>query len=83
MDPGADPLAVVVRIRDPDAHRVDARLVGDALGLTPAESCAAALLPMGRASVGIGRIESTLRWALKNAPPKPTRRVRRTLVRLV
>lgn len=87
MDFGAERLAALVMIRDPDAHRVDARLVADVLGLTPAESRVAALLAMGRSVREIaretGRAENTIRWTLKKALAKTDSARQAELVRLV
>ena len=87
MDFGAERLAVLVMIRDPDAHHVDTRLVGDVLGLTPAESRVAVLLAMGRSVREIaretGRTENTIRWTLKKALAKTDSARQADLVRLV
>ena len=87
MDFGAERLAVLVLIRDPDVHRVDARLVGDMLGLTPAESRVAVLLAMGRSvreiAREVGRTENTIRWTLKKALAKTDSARQADLVRLV
>ena len=87
MDFGAERLAVLVLIRDPDAHRVDADLVGDVLGLTPAESRVTVLLAMGRSVREIarqtGRTENTIRWTLKQALAKTDSTRQADLVRLV
>ena len=47
-DFGAERLAALVLVRDPDANRIDPEMVGDVLGLTAAETRVAVLLGMGR-----------------------------------
>ena len=81
---GADPLQLV---RDPDAGRLDPQAVGDALGLTPAESRVAVLLGTGRSVRDIarelGRSENTVRWTLKNVLSKTNSARQADLVRLL
>ena len=86
-DFGAERIAAVVLIRDPDASRLDAEAVGDMLGLTAAESRVAVLLARGRTVRDVAReldrSENTVRWTLKNVLSKTgsTRQV--DLVRLL
>lgn len=86
-DFGADRLAVLVLIRNPDANRFDQVLVGDVLGLTPAESRVVVLLAMGRSVRDIARelrrSEHTVRWTLKNVLSKTNCSRQADLVRLV
>ena len=86
-DFGAERLAVVVLIRDPDAGRLDREMVGDLLGLTAAESRVAVLLGQG-ASVrdiahALHRSENTVRWTLKKVLSKTNSARQADLVRLL
>jgi len=86
-DFGAERLAVLVLIRDPDANRLDPAMVGDVLGLTAAESRVAVLLGMGRSVRDIARelhrSENTVRWTLKNVLSKTDSARQADLVRLL
>ena len=86
-DFGAERLAVLVLIRDPDANRLDPAMVGDVLGLTAAESRVAVLLGMGRSVRDIARelhrSENTVRWTLKNVLSKTNSDRQADLVRLL
>ena len=86
-DFGAERLAAVVLIRDPDASRLDPETVGDMLGLTVAESRVAVLVGMGRSVRDIvrelGRSENTVRWTLKNVLSKTNSTRQADLVRLL
>ena len=66
---------------------MDAGLVREVLGLTPAESRVAVLLAMGRSVREIaretGRTENTIRWTLKKALAKTDSTRQADLVRLV
>lgn len=89
-DFGAERLAAMVLIRDPDADRArrfDPEMVGDLLGLSKAESRVAALLGQGRSVRDIvrelDRSVHTVRWTVKQVLSK-TRSARQVdLVRLL
>ena len=86
-DFGAERLAALVLIRDPDAGRLDPEVVGGALGLTAAESRVAVLLGKGRSVREIAReldrSEHTVRWTLKNVLSKTNSARQSDLVRLL
>lgn len=86
-DFGAERLAALALIRDPDANRLDRERVGDALGLTAAESRVAVLLAQGRSVRDIARdldrSEHTVRWTLKNVLSKTNSARQSDLVRLL
>ena len=86
-DFGAERVAVLVLVRDPDANRFDPQTVGDALGLTPAESRVAVLVGMGKRVPEIAReldrSENTVRWTLKNVLSKTDSARQADLVRLL
>ena len=86
-DFGAERVAALVLVRDPDAGRLDPQAVGDALGLTPAESRVAVLLGTGRSVRDIarelGRSENTVRWTLKYVLSKTNSARQADLVRLL
>ena len=86
-DFGAERVAALVLVRDPAAHRLDPQTVGEALGLTPAESRVAVLLGMGRTVPDIAReldrSENTIRWTLKNVLSKTNSVRQADLVRLM
>ena len=86
-DFGAERLAALVLVRDPDASRFDPEMVGDALGLTAAETRVAVLLGMGRSVREIAReldrSENTVRWTLKNVLSKTNSARQADLVRLL
>lgn len=86
-DFGAERLAALVLVRDPDANRLDPEVVGDVLGLTMAESRVAALLATGRSIRDIarelGRSEHTVRWTLKKVLAKTDSARQADLVRLL
>ena len=86
-DFGAERIAALVLIRDPDANRLDAERVGDLLGLTAAESRLAVLLGQGRSVRDIAReldrSENTVRWTLKNVLSKTGAARQADLVRLL
>ncbi len=86
-DFGAERLGALVLIRDPDANRLDPEMVGDVLGLTPAESRVAVLLAMGRSvreiARELGRSEHTARWTLKKVLAKTDTARQSDLVRLL
>jgi len=86
-DFGAERLAALVLIRDPDANGLDREMVGDVLGLTAAESRVAVLLGMGRSVREIAheldRSEHTVRWTLKNVLSKTNSPRQADLVRLL
>ena len=86
-DFGAERLAALVLMRDPDANRIDPEMVGDVLGLTAAETRVAVLLGMGRSVRDIAReldrSENTVRWTLKNVLSKTNSARQSDLVRLL
>ena len=86
-DFGADRLAAVVLIRDPDANEIDPEMVGDVFGLTAAESRVAVLLGKGRSVRDIAReldrSENTVRWTLKKVLSKTNSARQADLVRLL
>ena len=86
-DFGAERLAALVLIRDPDANRLDPEMVGDVLGLTAAETRVAVLLAKGRSVRDIarelGRSENTVRWTLSNVLSKTNAARQADLVRLL
>ncbi|MYE18863.1 MAG: helix-turn-helix transcriptional regulator, partial [Rhodospirillales bacterium] len=86
-DFGAERLAALVLIRDPDANRLDPEVVGEVLGLTPAESRVAVLLATGRSvreiARELGRSEHTARWTLKKVLAKTDTSRQSELVRLL
>ena len=86
-DFGAERLAVVVLIRDPDAGQLDREMVGDLLGLTAAESRVAVLLGKGRTVRDIARelhrSENTVRWTVKNLLSKTNSARQADLIRLL
>ena len=86
-DFGAERLAALVLIRDPDANRFDPEMVADVLGLTAAETRVAVLLAKGRSVRGIAReldrSENTVRWTLKNVLSKTNSARQADLVRLL
>ena len=86
-DFGAQRLAVLVLIRDPDANQLDPEVVGDLLGLTAAESRVAVLLGAGRnvrdIARELGRSENTVRWTLKQVLAKTNSPRQTDLVRLL
>ena len=86
-DFGAERLAALVLIRDPDANRLDPETVGDLLGLTAAESRVAVLVGKGRSVRDIarelGRSENTVRWTLKKVLSKTNSARQADLVRLL
>ena len=86
-DFGAERLAALVLIRDPDANRLDPEQVGDLLGLTAAETRVAVLLGHGRSVRDIAReldrSENTVRWTLKNVLSKTNSARQADLVRLL
>ena len=86
-DFGAERLAALVLVRDPDANRIDPEMVGDVLGLTAAETRVAVLLGMGRSVRDIAReldrSENTVRWTLKNVLSKTNSTRQSDLVRLL
>ena len=86
-DFGAQRLAALVLIRDPDAIRLDPEMVGAVLGLTAAESRVAALLGTGRSVRDIARelnrSEHTVRWTLKRVLSKTNSARQADLVRLL
>ena len=86
-DFGAERLAALVLIRDPDAIRLDPEMIGDVLGLTAAESRVAVLLGTGRSVRDIARelhrSEDTVRWTLKNVLSKTNSARQADLVRLL
>lgn len=86
-DFGAERIAAVVLIRDPDASRLEPEAIGDMLGLTPAESRVAVLLGRGRTVRDIAReldrSENTVRWTLKNVLSKTGSARQADLVRLL
>ena len=86
-DFGAERLAALVLIRDPDANRLDPVAVGDLLGLTAAESRVAVLLAKGRSIRDIAReldrSEHTVRWTLKQVFSKTGSASQADLVRLL
>ena len=86
-DFGAERLAALVLIRDPDASRLDPEMVGDVLGLTAAESRVAVLVGKGRSVRDIARelsrSENTVRWTLKHVLSKTNSPRQADLVRLL
>ena len=86
-DFGAERVAALVLIRDPDANRFDPELVSDVLGLTAAETRVAVLLARGRSVREIAReldrTENTVRWTLKNVLSKTNSARQADLVRLL
>ena len=86
-DFGAQRLAALVLIRDPDANRLDSQIVGDVLGLTAAERRVAVLLARGRSVRDIARelhrSENTVRWTLKRVLSKTNSARQADLVRLL
>ena len=86
-DFGAERLAALVLIRDPDTNQLDPEMISDALGLTPAEGRVAALLAMGRnvreIARELGRSEHTARWTLKKVLAKTDTARQSELVRLL
>ena len=86
-DFGAERLAALVLIRDPDANRLDPEVVGDILGLSVAESRVAVLPGTGRSVRDIARelhrSENTVRWTLKNVLAKTNSTRQADLVRLL
>jgi len=86
-DFGAERLAALVLVRDPDASRLDPEMVGEVLGLTPAESRVAVLLATGRSvreiARELGRSEHTARWTLKKVLAKTDTARQSELVRLL
>ena len=86
-DFGAERLAALVLIRDPDANRFDPEMVADVLGLTAAETRVAVLLAKGRSVRDIAReldrSENTVRWTLKNVLSKTNSARQADLVRLL
>ena len=86
-DFGAERIAVLVLVRDPDAIRFDPEMVGDVLGLTAAETRVAVLLAKGRSVRDIAReldrSENTVRWTLKNVLSKTNSARQANLVRLL
>ena len=86
-DFGAERVAALVLVRDPDANRFDPQTVGDTLGLTPAESRVAVLVGMGKRVPEIAReldrSENTVRWTLKNVLSKTDSARQADLVRLL
>ena len=86
-DFGAERLAALVLIRDPDANQLRPEMVGDVLGLTAAESRVAVLLAQGRSVRDIAReldrSEHTVRWTLKNVLSKTNSARQADLVRLL
>ena len=86
-DFGAERLAVLVLIRDPDAVQLEPEMVGEVLGLSGAESRVAALLGEGRSVRDIarelGRSEDTVRWTLKRVLSKTDSSRQADLIRLL
>ena len=86
-DFGAERLAALVLVRDPDASQFDPEMVGDMLDLTAAETRVAVLLGQGRSVRDIAReldrSENTVRWTLKRVLSKTNSARQTDLVRLL
>ena len=86
-DLGAERLAALVLVRDPDARQLHPEMVSDVLGLTAAESRVAVRLAKGirvrDIARELGRSENTVRWTLKRVLSKTNSARQADLVRLL